>query len=362
MVYFPSIVVFIGCLALIDVCRGKVTLQKAKDIRFNTMKETTIEANKGQVFCFKNRVDCVEYDYNTDDEVLAFIVSKDSVANTLDTPGVSSLDFIPKSNRTGMGSFKRVDVKVETGNYCVVFVNGPFESPFYAGPKNSSDVTVQFEIQGCPTKYQKLVAILLPIGAVLLIAACFSAWWIRRRRTSLKKQKTQNQNQENQGQYPVNEAYPHGQHPYPSPPDGTYAIPSNYTPGSYPASGDYTVPMPGQPGHMTVPMGAIPYSTVAVGGQGHPVPPDATTGVPMSDSQAGRQGEHVRDPSAINAVWAAAAENVDGDGTDGRGGAGQGEDGGLGATDSRDMNTAPYMSGLVPSRDSENVADSDTRV
>ncbi|GMH41243.1 hypothetical protein BSKO_09153 [Bryopsis sp. KO-2023] len=355
MVDFPSIVVLIGCLILIDGCGGEVTLQKAKDIRFNTMKEAVVETDSGRAFCFKNRVDCVEYEYNAEGDLLAFIVRKESLTNTLDTPGVSAVDFVPKSNRTGTGSYERVDVDVETGNYCVVFVNGPFKSPFYSGVKNATNVTVHFEIQGCPTKYQKLVAILVPIGAVLLVAVCFSAWWIRRRRRSLKDGKEKHPQSHppphHHAHYPSDPNVPYPpSHPPPGHMNGAFPLPAQYTPGHHHQVSNGVPVMPAQ---MNVPM--IPYGNVHGGGH---LP---STGVPVPNSQG--QGV-VQDPSEV--VWAAAAERNGAAGLDGRFNneqeAGNQNGFNLSGVDSRDMNTVPYMSGLVPSRGAENVADSDTRV
>lgn len=210
-------------ISVIPLYRCNVTIVKDDEFLFNAERSIFLPKDTGNYFCFSNRVSCVEYHYDASHEIISFVALRQNIETQ--TPKVNSVQVLENSVHIGKRTEKRIKLDLPSGEYCVVFLNGKMNNPPFDSSNHSSDVSMVVSIKGCPTAFQKLAAILIPISIVFAIGCCFSAMWIRQRRRAVKKRKQQHKNTQVgpvvMGMYT------------PSPQANAQMMPSPYPPQSY---------------------------------------------------------------------------------------------------------------------------------
>lgn len=157
--------------------------------------ENVTLSNETRAFCFRHRVGCVEYIFHVVEteeasprSILAFVAPKTAARRAEVEQRIDGADVVEGSLCT-MSSCDVSD-SIDTSDdedMCVVLVNSDFDfintteiDDFR--PDSVNVVSIDLTIKGCPTTTQRIVAIVVPVAVFVGVAACFSAWWVRRRR------------------------------------------------------------------------------------------------------------------------------------------------------------------------------------
>lgn len=158
-------------------------------------KNVTLLSNRTTAFCFSHQVGCVEYFFHvmqtegaSPRSILAFVAPERAARKAEEEHRIDAAD-VAKGSLCVMPSCD-VSSPIDNSNdedMCVVLVNSNFDfintteiEDFR--PTKVDVVSIDLTIKGCPTTSQRIVAIVVPVAVFAGVAACFSAWWVRRRR------------------------------------------------------------------------------------------------------------------------------------------------------------------------------------
>lgn len=168
---------------------------------FDFEGNVSLASNTTKPLCFSHRVDCVEYRFRAKTavskenpgpaksiKILGFVAPKKAADRIEEERRIDGDSLVEGSSCAGV--FCDLSDGADTSNkadMCVYLVNADFEFSIDTGldafrQSGSEGAFVDIAIEGCPTTSQKIAAIVVPITVFTGVAACFSAWWVRRRR------------------------------------------------------------------------------------------------------------------------------------------------------------------------------------
>ncbi|CAD7702583.1 unnamed protein product [Ostreobium quekettii] len=153
----------------------------------------TLKSNSIEKFCFNHEVSCVRYEVRARDvdtgepATILALVTPFSEAERAQEEGVISTEAMLEGTYCRASGPCRASARTsDADGLCLLLVNANlrFEPSGNLDftPAQQGDIHLDIDIDGCPTTSQRIVAIAVPIAVFVGVAACFSTWWIRRRR------------------------------------------------------------------------------------------------------------------------------------------------------------------------------------
>lgn len=148
-------------------------------ISFKEQRRVYLPPDKQAVYCFRNKVDCIDYQYTVESEelggpaesILVFVALRDDIKGGAMNGSVCRESSCTKSN---------IEVSNEL-KYCVVLANAEYTEPLFTNA-SSRPVEVIIKIKGCPTTTHIAILVAVPLAVVVVVALCLSFCWVRRRR------------------------------------------------------------------------------------------------------------------------------------------------------------------------------------
>lgn len=162
---------------------------------FDFKNNVTLRSSDTRAFCFSQQVGCVEYIFRVVEAeggqpvpILGFVASKRAARRAEEDHEINDGDVVDGSICAMSSCDLHNSIHTNKDEHvCVVLANSDFE--FINSTERDafrqvggSDVIIELTIKGCPTTSQRIIAIVVPIAVFVGVAACFSAWWVRRRR------------------------------------------------------------------------------------------------------------------------------------------------------------------------------------
>lgn len=162
---------------------------------FNFDENVSLPLNSVKPLCFRHHVDCIKYtsralEAGTGNSVtvLVFAAPRRLAKRLEKDRKIVANGVVEGSECTGPFCDRSDGIDTDTDeDMCVVLVNSEFKFVNATdledfSPSANGMVFVSISIKGCPTASQRIVAIVVPVTVFIGVAACFSAWWVRRRR------------------------------------------------------------------------------------------------------------------------------------------------------------------------------------
>lgn len=157
----------------------KVEIAHHDEITFKNQKTVHIPPDNQAIFCFRNKVDCIDYRYSVKSEelggeaepILVFVALRDDIKG-----GAMNGSVCRGSNCA------RENIKVSNNlDYCIVLANSQYSDPKFNNA-SSKHVEVVIEMEGCPTTAQIVIFVAVPLAVIFGVLVCISLCYIRFRK------------------------------------------------------------------------------------------------------------------------------------------------------------------------------------